>query len=287
MGGSIGFYDGGSKIPLEVQVSHFTPAEFPLVPVVNIKSAIICRESWDLITSSESFDENGAKASGMTLFYNEFYDLLNKADQNRTYDPFIVKSFGGQNSISAKGSFIFRLVNFILKIENSDRETFSKLNKLGRAHNHMHIHPWQYSVLLQTLLLTVASRLGQKASTKIMYAWVNLAAFVLKAMLPTAIKGRVKATDHFINIKAESVKSSEKELDSVKSQVINRKTSVTQLVPRKISVASLRNLSHDSSGKEEIYLEKRSQGTSSPSRVKSSSSLRENRELVVNNVTCL
>jgi len=250
MGGSIGVYDEASKIPLEVQVSHFTPAEFPLVPVINLKSTTICRDSWDSITSSENVDSNGGKVSGMTLFYNEFYDLLDKADHSGSFDPYILKSFVGQNSISAKGSFIFRLVNFILKIEKSDRETKAKLKQLGGAHNHMRIRPWQYSLLLQILLLTIASRLGQKASTKVMYCWVNLTAFVLKEMLPSAIRGRVKTSDHFINIKSE--------LDSSKQFPERKKSSMTLRAPRKISIASLRelsneDLSNDEKSKEDFY----------------------------------
>ena len=52
---------------------------------------------------------------------------------------------------------------------------------------------------MQTLLLTIASRLGLDATVDVMEAWVNLFAFILRSMLPVAIKGIVVETELNIN----------------------------------------------------------------------------------------
>ena len=56
----------------------------------------------------------------------------------------------------------------------------------------MGIRPWMYSAFVQTLLLTISSRLGHRATHDVMEAWVNVFAFVLKRMLPAAIRGLAK-----------------------------------------------------------------------------------------------
>jgi hypothetical protein len=78
-----------------------------------------------------------------------------------------------------------------------------QLHMLGKSHAQKSIRPWQYSVFVQTLLITIASRLGGKATSDVMEAWVNLFAFVMKSMLPQAIRGQVVETELNINTSSE------------------------------------------------------------------------------------
>jgi hypothetical protein len=68
------FLQKREKVPLDVMVSHYTPSSFPLIPIVNANNAAICRESWKTIISTDTPDPYGGPTmSGMTAFYNEFY----------------------------------------------------------------------------------------------------------------------------------------------------------------------------------------------------------------------
>jgi hypothetical protein len=64
-----------AKLPLQAMVAHYTPASFPILPMINPDNAAICRESWKQIMSANVVDEyGGSTRSGLTVFYNEFYE---------------------------------------------------------------------------------------------------------------------------------------------------------------------------------------------------------------------
>ena len=77
------------------------------------------------------------------------------------------------------------------------------LYMLGKSHSHKGIRPWQYAVFVQTLLNTIASRLGSEASSNVMESWVHQFAYVMKYMLPHAIKGQVVCTEVHVNTSSE------------------------------------------------------------------------------------
>jgi hypothetical protein len=93
---------------------------------------------------------------------------------------------------------------------------------LGKSHSHKGIRPWQYAVFVQVLLLTIASRLGHDATIDVMESWVNLFAYVMKSMLPPAIKGQVVETELNINTSsgfdANRVAMEVEELEEIVSQ---------------------------------------------------------------------
>jgi hypothetical protein len=109
------------------------------------------------------------------------------------------KHTAGKNKIAARGALIIRIVDFVLKITEESTENEKILIQLGKSHNRKAIRPWQYAIFLQTLLLTIASRLGTGATNNVMEAWVNLFAYVVSIMLPRAIKGHVMDTEMIIN----------------------------------------------------------------------------------------
>ena len=185
------------KIDLIVQVAHFTPSTFPMMPIVTLKSSSICKESWRKIISNEPSSEISQGVSGITKFYNEFYERLDAVDLGGEFDKILSSNTKGKNKIFAKGSLIIRIIDYILKIDGDSKELQDRLTKLGKAHVKLNIYPWQYSIFVEVLLLTISSLLREVASHEVIESWVNLFALVLKYMLPAALHGS--------NIKFDSV----------------------------------------------------------------------------------
>ena len=191
------------SIPLTVQVAHFTPSSFPLVPIINSKTTNFCSTSWSKIVANDAVDEYGASVSGMTAFYSEFYDRLDALDSTGKFEAVLSRHSSAENKVEAKGAILIRIINFVLNIEADTRDVQLNLFMLGKSHSQKSIRPWQYSVFIQTLLNTIASRLGTEATGQVMEAWVNLFAFVMKSMLPPAISGQVVETELSINTSSE------------------------------------------------------------------------------------
>jgi hypothetical protein len=83
-------------------------------------------------------------------------------------------------------------------MQSDNEENRKYLALLGKIHGKMGIRPWMYSIFVQTLLNTIASRLGPKASPEVMSSWVNLFAYVMKYMMPLAIKNHVNMKETFL-----------------------------------------------------------------------------------------
>ena len=192
------------QIPLQVMVAHFTPSSFPMIPIISTSSADICRDSWTIIMKSDVPDQYGGQSvSGMTAFYNEFYERLEVFDSSGKFDAVLSRHSSGMNKIAAKGAILIRIVDFVLKLREDNKQNAVLLYMLGKSHAQKAIRPWQYSVFVQTLLNTISSRLGTHATNTVMEAWVNLFAFVMQSMLPPAITGQVVETELNINTSSE------------------------------------------------------------------------------------
>ena len=190
------------SVPLQVMVAHFTPSSFPLIPTVNEQSSLLCTQSWGTIVAQVIKVDDYSQISGMTAFYNEFYERLKMFDSSGKFDAVLSRHSGGQNQIAAKGAIILRIVKFVVRIK-SDAQNDMLLYMLGKSHSQKAIRPWQYSIFVQTMLNTISSRLGRDATSDVMEAWVNLFAYVMKGMLPPAIKGQVVETELNINTSSE------------------------------------------------------------------------------------
>ena len=100
-------------IPLDVQVAHYTPAIFPLVPMISSKINQLCCDSWKIIVANKEMTDSGTlgvtamrirnpttlslffpypltplaspglELNGITLFYNDFYERLDVMDENK------------------------------------------------------------------------------------------------------------------------------------------------------------------------------------------------------------
>ena len=191
--------------PLSIHVAHFTPSSFPLLPLISPKSNQLCKDSWRKIASFQQSEG----MSGFTRFYDEFYNRLDKVDFSGEFDGVLSRNTQGKNKIFAKGSLIIRIIDYILKIDADTKELRDRLTKLGAAHIRLKIHPWQYSIFVETLLQTIASCLQEEASHDVMESWVNLFALVLKYMLPAALKGNKElSSSHCMNYTENNVSRS-------------------------------------------------------------------------------
>lgn len=200
--------------PISIQVAHYTPASFPLTPVVTNSTLRVCRESWALIMAP--VERDGIVTSGMTLFYTEFYDTLEVFDKMGKFESVLKQHSGGMDGVAAKGAILIRIVHYVLALDPDSEKCQYMLFTLGKSHNHKRIRPWQYSVFIQTLLNTMSSRLGSNATHEVMTSWVHLFAFVLRSILPVAIKGLVNETEVDINVTTDIGDS------SVTDQIIKR-----------------------------------------------------------------
>lgn len=191
------------SIPLQIQVAHFTPSSFPIIPYVNHHSSQLCSNSWAKIVSQTVETGEGPSISGMTAFYNEFYERLRMFDSSGKFDAVLSRHSGGQNQIAAKGAIILRIVKFVVRIDVNSKQNDMMLYMLGKSHSKKSIRPWQYAIFVQTLLNAISSRLGIHATSDVMEAWVNLFAYVMQGMLPPAIKGQVVETELNVNTSDE------------------------------------------------------------------------------------
>jgi len=191
------------SIPLEVQVAHYTPSIFPLVPIINTQINKLCIDSWKLICNKKEMTESGIELSGITLFYNDFYERLQLVDENKKIESVLSAHSTGTNKIAEKGAIIIRIINYALSITKNDEQTQFRLYNLGKAHTKRAIRPYMYSVFIQTLLYSISNQLGLYATHEVMEAWVNVFSFIMKSMLPLAIKGQTLETEICINTKTE------------------------------------------------------------------------------------
>jgi hemoglobin-like flavoprotein len=187
--------------PLEIQVAHYTPASFPLVPHVTGKTMEICRRSWEKIIMPVQKEDQ--EVSGLIIFYTEFYDTLEVFDRTGKFESVLRQHSVGMDAAAAKGAILIRIIHYALALDPEAEKSAYMLFTLGKSHNHKRIRPWQYSVFIQVLLNTMSSRLGQDATEEVMSAWVHLFAFILRSILPIAIKGLVNETEVDINVSTD------------------------------------------------------------------------------------
>jgi hemoglobin-like flavoprotein len=202
------------NIPLQVMVAHFTPSSFPLIPTVNKTTSLLCAASWAIIEGENVQINEFHQISGMSAYYNEFYERLEMHDSSGKFDAVLSRHSKDDNNISAKGAIILRIVKFVVRLDAASPQNDMILYMLGKSHLQKAIRPWQYSIFVQTLLNTIASRLGTNATSEVMEAWVNLFAYVMQGMLPPAIKGQVVETE--LNINTSSAFDNGKILEEIR-----------------------------------------------------------------------
>eukprot|EP01039_Chlorochromonas_danica_P009697 gene9697-10724_t len=224
-----------SRLPLSLQVAHFIPATFPLVPEIKPEHLIICKQSWQKIVSQrQRLEEYGTDIHGITLFYNEFYDRLDKVDGKHLFEEVLMKHAVGYNRIAAKGAILIRIVDFLIKLDGDTALSRGKLRHLGVLHKQKGVRPWQYAVFLEIFVHTLASRLGNEATAEVMEAWVQILAYSLQGLLPTAIDGLVQDSEAYAVSQCDAVGNTRRqtvrvvEENSSGEAVVTSRTSIEQ-----------------------------------------------------------
>lgn len=168
--------------------------------MISPESMELCKKSWQIIMDTTEV-EDGVATSGVTMFYQEFYSRLALEDNTGEFEAVITRNMSGlmNNRMAAKGAILMRIIQFVLKIEGDSPVARKLLVNLGKSHSKKGIRPWQYSVFITVLVATISCRLGTEASSVVMEAWVNLFAYVIRTMLPFAIKNQVAERELFIN----------------------------------------------------------------------------------------
>jgi len=198
-------FDTQYKIPREIQIAHFMPSIFPVVPKISKAVSEVCTSSWQTILSQTRTDENGNMSSGLTLFYTLFYERLDSIDRNGRFESVLLNGFQSsiENKIALKGAILVRIMNYVLKIEEDNQQTQYMLYMLGKAHTKKDIRPWQYAAFIETLMYTIQDTLREKGDDNTMSAWVNLFGYAMQSMLASALDGRVVETE--LNIATKTV----------------------------------------------------------------------------------
>lgn len=217
-----------SSFPMPVMVAHYTPPNFPLYPMVSKEGTNKCMESWKYIMETEVTNpDTGVTTSGLTVFYKEFYERLDLMDSSGRFDAVLSKHSSADNAMAAKGAILLRIIRYVLNITTDNDKTQLSLLMLGKSHQQKGIRPWQYSTFVIVLLQTISSRLQEKATNDTMEAWVNMFAFVMRSMLPPAIKGQVVETEISVNTSSEfsnaKINEEVNEVEEIKAMKKNMK----------------------------------------------------------------
>jgi len=215
-------------IPIEVQVAHYTPCIFPLVPIINEQINKLCVDSWKRIVNNKHTTESGIEISGITLFYNDFYARLKIVDESQKIEGIFTAHSTGHNKIAEKGAIIIRIINYVLSIKSNDEQTQYRLYVLGKAHTKRAIRPYMYSIFVQTMLYTISNQLGVYATHEVMEAWVNMFSFIMKSMLPPAIDGQTLDMEMCINSRTEFSTEAVKTQVGETQQTKSKQTSITR-----------------------------------------------------------
>jgi len=253
------------NIPLAIRVAHYTPSIFPLIPVINSNINKLCVQSWKIICNKKETLEAGIEVTGITLFYNDFYERLHTMDENKKIESVLSAHSTGTNKIAEKGAIIIRIINYALSITKNDEETQFRLFNLGKAHAKRNIRPYMYSIFVQTMLYTIANQLGLDATHEVMEAWVNVFAFIMKSMMPLAIKDQTIDTEVCINTKTEFSS------DAIKFQVQEKKNESEMR-----QVTSRSNMSIHSKMNHSNFLSKNNSRCGTPQHVPSIMLIRNN-----------
>lgn len=196
-------YDNIDEIhPVPIQVAHYTPASFPMTPIVTPHTMNVCKESWTKLLQ-QRVERDGQIMSGLTAFYSEFYEVLEVVDKTGKFESILLQHSGNMDGIVAKGAVLLRIINYALNIDVDSQSCRFGLYMLGKAHNQKMIRPWQYAVFIEVLLNAMSTCLRELATHDVMNSWVHLFAFMLRNMLPAAIRGIVEPMEVSVNISQE------------------------------------------------------------------------------------
>jgi hypothetical protein len=177
------------ELSMQTLIEHYQPPSFPIEPIVTNKTVQICRDSWqvrwrlkgDLLMAGGKSPSASSRCtcrpgpgkwhpapkftntlctqviktqerkgvSGVVYFYDEFYKRL--FDRSEAFNSF----FSGD--MKKKGQVLIRIMEFLTTIDMDAPELFYlKCEGLAKVHSKRTIRPWQYSVFIETVIITVS-----------------------------------------------------------------------------------------------------------------------------------
>lgn len=176
------FFELVEKMERNQQIEHFQPPEFPLIPVIRANTHSLTTSSWKAIAAAEYNDPDGLnreKIKGSVYFYNRFFDLLfTKSTDFKSKFP----------NIQTQAHVMSNIIALCVAVKLEEIELIQKqLIDLGIKHQRIVYDPWQFSIFATTIHSTIKLCLGDLATPEVMTAWLNVLAFVLRSMMPSAI----------------------------------------------------------------------------------------------------
>jgi len=157
-------------------ITHFTPAQFPIPAHIDTTIIGKCRRSWLKI----NYGVNGERENFCICFYDK---LLRKSPRFADVFP-----LGGGGDLF-KHDLLGKAISMLTSL---DMDTCKqRLTSLGKFHNKLKIRPWMYSDYFVTVVETLNTVLGEKATYNLMEQWYQALSFVSFFMLRGALSGNV------------------------------------------------------------------------------------------------
>lgn len=163
-------------------LEHYQPCEFPIVPVLNEDTQTLIRASWNQIinTKYQTSDVFFGDVSGMTFFYNTFFDQLFMRYQD--FETIF-------SNVKARATVIGKVMSFCMSISIKELDiATTRLKHLGYMHHSIVHHPFLFGIYATTLHSTIKACLGENATPSVMRAWLHTLAWILRAMMPSYLE---------------------------------------------------------------------------------------------------
>lgn len=185
---------------IKTTVEHYIPVCMPLTPIVLPNDILVIKSSWAKLQSGEAEGLRGKGASGLVVLFDSFYTKLFSRSK-------VFQAHFGSN-IKVRGEILIRIIQFVTTLDLDDLKVVkTKLYFLGRAHVSRNIRPWQYGMFVETLIETIMITLGDDGDYECARAWVQVMAYIMRNMLPEAIRHSIKPEEHTANYSISTVRA--------------------------------------------------------------------------------
>jgi hemoglobin-like flavoprotein len=144
----------------------------------------------------------------------QFYKRLSERS------PAFAEYFG--DDTRKKGTILVRMTEFMAAVDYDQLEKYqNRLRMVGKSHVGQGIKPWMYAVFVETLVQTICHCLGLDMTEEVHDAWLNLAAFALRGMLPEVIKDSQELEEAGMTLSGKSQSQASDHSQSDRSRVMS------------------------------------------------------------------
>jgi len=172
-------------------VEHYLPVFCIMNPVLSPRIGELTKMSWERVVSGEAqgfkkVKEKQPELTSLIYFYDRFYHQL------FFLYPEVRHFF--QSSIASQGRRLVKSLMGLATIVSYDSlRVCKKLTEITERHNQLGIHPMFYGGFMWNIIITLRHCLDEDWTQDIEEAWVTSASFMLRVMIPIAVRG----TRHF------------------------------------------------------------------------------------------